>query len=96
MIRRIRSWRTTPTGIWCEWFACAALLIAATATSAALGWHWAITGLLAAITVIVCGLLILLLSVRNDLGEQDRIDAIHRHNDEAMKQSANHMTGPED
>ncbi|MGN7869583.1 hypothetical protein [Paracoccus sp. 22332] len=91
MFRRVLSWRKTAAGVWSEWIICAALLIAAAAISAALGWHWIITGLLALIAVIVCALIALMWSIRNDLGEYDRA-ALHRHNAEAMKQSAAAMT----
>ena len=69
MIPRFRAWRRTPAGIWAEWFSALSLIIALTATSYALGWHWAITGGLALWAAGTGAAIALMLSIRNDLGD---------------------------
>ncbi|GHG24426.1 hypothetical protein [Paracoccus aerius] len=51
---------------WTPWFCVAAILIAATLASFAIGWHWLIQTLLTVFTIVDCAIFGLLWSIRKD------------------------------
>lgn len=71
MIDPITAWRRSEAAVWTDWIvtciACAVLTIAALLA----GLHWAIIAGLALVTLVFCGALWLIWSVRNDLGDRD-------------------------